>query len=203
MMKNWLVVAAVATLSGVSAAHATMIDFTTYALDTPISSLDGITFSTYGGPGTAGTPLIGLLSYPPGGLVNSTTPSTVAFNNYPTSEFLQFSFGSPVSGVSFLFNNQGGNGASIVTAYNSMGNILEDVGLGYISPGDVVLSASGISKLVFDNGSGGTSSWVFDVSTITFSGGVPEPSTWAMMGLGFAALGFAGYRARRPRTAIA
>ena len=29
--------------------------------------------------------------------------------------------------------------------------------------------------------------------------GVPEPSTWAMMGLGFAALGFAGYRrARKP-----
>lgn len=33
--------------------------------------------------------------------------------------------------------------------------------------------------------------------------GVPEPSTWAMMGLGFAALGFAGYRARKPRVAIA
>ena len=26
---------------------------------------------------------------------------------------------------------------------------------------------------------------------------VPEPSTWAMMGLGFAALGFAGYRKSR------
>jgi hypothetical protein len=202
MMKNWLVAAAVATLSGVGAAHATMIDFTTFAQDTPISSLDGITFSTYGGPGTAGTPLIGLLGFPPGGLVNSTTPSSVAFNNYPTSEFLQFSFGSPVSGVSFLFNNQGDNGVSSVTAYDSMGNVLENVGLGFTSPGDVVLSASGISKLVFDNGSGGGSNWVFDVSTVTFSS-VPEPSTWAMMGLGFVALGFAGYRARRPRTAIA
>ena len=27
--------------------------------------------------------------------------------------------------------------------------------------------------------------------------GVPEPSTWAMMLLGFAGLGFAGYRASR------
>jgi PEP-CTERM motif-containing protein len=26
------------------------------------------------------------------------------------------------------------------------------------------------------------------------AGGVPEPSTWAMMLLGFAGLGFAGYR---------
>ncbi len=32
--------------------------------------------------------------------------------------------------------------------------------------------------------------------------GAPEPSTWAMMGLGFAALGFAGYRARRSPRAI-
>jgi len=31
----------------------------------------------------------------------------------------------------------------------------------------------------------------------------PEPSTWAMMGLGFAALGFAGYRARKTSVSIA
>jgi PEP-CTERM motif len=30
---------------------------------------------------------------------------------------------------------------------------------------------------------------------------VPEPSTWAMMVLGFAGLGYAGYRRARPRTA--
>jgi hypothetical protein len=32
---------------------------------------------------------------------------------------------------------------------------------------------------------------------------VPEPSTWAMMALGFAGLGLAGYRARRAATSIA
>ena len=36
-----------------------------------------------------------------------------------------------------------------------------------------------------------------------FATGVPEPSTWAMMGLGFAGLAFAGYRARRTPLAIA
>ena len=35
------------------------------------------------------------------------------------------------------------------------------------------------------------------------SSGVPEPSTWAMMGLGFAALGFAGFRARKTSVSIA
>jgi PEP-CTERM motif len=34
------------------------------------------------------------------------------------------------------------------------------------------------------------------VSTLTISS-VPEPSTWAMLALGFAGLGFAGYRARK------
>jgi PEP-CTERM motif len=33
-------------------------------------------------------------------------------------------------------------------------------------------------------------------------GGVPEPSTWAMMGLGFAALGYVGFR-RRPASRLA
>ncbi len=33
--------------------------------------------------------------------------------------------------------------------------------------------------------------------TVNVSAGVPEPSTWAMMLLGFAGLGFAGYRSRK------
>ncbi|RBP03494.1 putative secreted protein with PEP-CTERM sorting signal [Roseiarcus fermentans] len=32
---------------------------------------------------------------------------------------------------------------------------------------------------------------------------VPEPSTWAMLGLGFAGLGFAGYRGRKSRGSVA
>ena len=43
--------------------------------------------------------------------------------------------------------------------------------------------------------------------TITSAGGltlnVPEPSTWAMMILGFAGLGFAGYRKSRKAAVIA
>jgi hypothetical protein len=38
----------------------------------------------------------------------------------------------------------------------------------------------------------------------TLSAAAPEPSTWAMMGLGFAGLGFAGYRkAKEARMAFA
>ena len=37
----------------------------------------------------------------------------------------------------------------------------------------------------------------------TYSKTVPEPATWAMMGLGFAGLAFAGYRTRRSAISIA
>jgi hypothetical protein len=36
-----------------------------------------------------------------------------------------------------------------------------------------------------------------DADSLTINVGVPEPSTWAMMGLGFAAFGLAGFRRRR------
>lgn len=41
----------------------------------------------------------------------------------------------------------------------------------------------------------------FEIAQIATS--IPEASTWAMMGLGFAALSFVGYRSRRPARAIA
>ncbi len=52
----------------------------------------------------------------------------------------------------------------------------------------------------------GTANYIgFDNITLgsQVPGGAPELSTWAMMGLGFVGLGFAGYRARRATTAVA
>ena len=40
----------------------------------------------------------------------------------------------------------------------------------------------------------GSEPWIFVSEAQFFSSAVPEPSTWAMMLLGFAGLGFAGYR---------
>jgi hypothetical protein len=38
---------------------------------------------------------------------------------------------------------------------------------------------------------------------VSMTGGVPEPSTWALMGLGFAALGFAAYRRKKNASVVA
>jgi len=46
---------------------------------------------------------------------------------------------------------------------------------------------------------GGTT---FAVDNIVLSSAVPEPSTWAMMALGFIGLGFAGYRKGRPARSV-
>ena len=61
------------------------------------------------------------------------------------------------------------------------------------SPG--ITSSFGGGTITVDwvgtNTGGVTFTAVFDASTVST---VPEPSTWAMMLLGFAGLGFAGYR---------
>ena len=43
--------------------------------------------------------------------------------------------------------------------------------------------------------------WDFSIPAVNVASDVPEPSTWAMMVLGFAGLGFAGYRRSR-KTAV-
>jgi PEP-CTERM motif len=56
----------------------------------------------------------------------------------------------------------------------------------------------------FIAGPGGDSNLYNALGPTTLTeGAVPEPSTWAMMGLGFAALGLVSYRARRSAMSIA
>jgi hypothetical protein len=45
--------------------------------------------------------------------------------------------------------------------------------------------------------------WDFTIPAVNVMSDVPEPSTWAMMALGFASLGFVGYRRSRKTAAFA
>lgn len=105
----------------------------------------------------------------------------------------------PTTGVYDIlaFGAQGGSGATS----GDIGGYGAEVG------GDILLSAGTDLRIVvggagstgdFDGlwgGGGGGGSFV--------SSAVPEPSTWAMLLLGFAGLGFIGYRSSRKSAALA
>jgi hypothetical protein len=58
-----------------------------------------------------------------------------------------------------------------------------------------VTAASSSTNLAFFGRNSPSTTFLSDVSVVPVA--VPEPSTWAMMLLGFAGLAFAGLRARR------
>jgi PEP-CTERM motif len=65
-----------------------------------------------------------------------------------------------------------------------------------------VVATSTTEDLVLTAAATGAPSYGNEFTNFSLSA-VPEPSTWAMMGLGFAGLAFAGYRARRTAISIA
>jgi len=52
-------------------------------------------------------------------------------------------------------------------------------------------------SLIFETADGGSTANLGDFAFVNFTTAVPEPSTWAMMILGFAGVGFMAYRRRR------
>jgi hypothetical protein len=109
-----------------------------------------------------------------------------------------------------------------------LGSAVTAFGLDFFTPGasDVTISFGNYTSPSISTGSFGpiqfegfTSDTPFQVVTLTFSGGdpdgfsvfdvttavaaVPEPSTWAMMLLGFCGLGFLAHRRRNQTSALA
>lgn len=109
--------------------------------------------------------------------------------------FLNLQFVAPVSAVSFGYLNYGGFFTNNnFKAYDSVGNLLET-----LQP--TTASSSALETISFASGGISlvklqqpTSGWIFGVDNLRFTtsdvtAAVPEPSTWAMMLLGF---GFVG-----------
>jgi uncharacterized protein (TIGR03118 family) len=98
---------------------------------------------------------------------------------------------------------------SVINAFNPMtdafvGSIAIDPGAGQSTGGlwDLTFGVSGANGspnvLYFTDGIDGETAGLFGAITV-----VPEPSTWAMVALGFAGLAFAGYRGSRKSAAMA
>jgi len=101
------------------------------------------------------------------------------------------------TGETFTFQHDDGltlviNGLTVVNAPGPTGAV---------STTGTYTGAPGTFAFTLAYGEGCLAPAVLDVNLPLSS--TPEPSTWAMMALGFAALGFAGYRARKTSVSIA
>jgi PEP-CTERM motif-containing protein len=100
----------------------------------------------------------------------------------------------PYTIANFTFSGGGHNGPTFV-AYPNEGWVPSAVGdtLTWSGESSAYLSQG---QLLFSDLIGTGNHANFDVATLVTSA-IPEPSTWAMLLLGFAGLGFAGYRRRQ------
>jgi PEP-CTERM motif len=140
----------------------------------------GTTFSPLGSVGLV--PLNNVATFD-----NVTISSAHGISNYLT-----------FNGVAYAFNPLTEGNLVMEVVVNNQDNVPNGSGNGYLwadYTGADVLRAYMI-------GSGGVTGQTTGALVTTFNG-VPEPSTWAMMMLGFAGLGFAGYRASRRSAAFA
>jgi hypothetical protein len=179
MKKMSLAVAVAATVFAPALANAAVYKFTFESFDAELSATGQMAVNTAGEI----TDVSGVIS----GLANETISAVAANPNFPGAAY------SPDG--SFIYNNlyhaSGMNfdidGLLFVTAENPGGYW----NLWGTSPGNYSLWESV-----------GSYNYPIEESGNLSMTAVPEPSTWAMMLLGFAGLGYAGYRrARAPRAA--
>ena len=186
-----------AIIAGVAlsiSAHAATIDFSGLSNGTFVTNqYAGVVFSLIGGPDSSGAPVTN--NYNGEGLANSTNP------DYPTANILDIAFTSPVSNVSFTFNNNGGS-STFYTAFNASNGVVDTNSLpsgNAFVP--VTVTGSGISDLQLNNGTAGNSNWYFAIQQLSFDQAsvspVPLPSTWGMLIVGLMGLTAVSYRRQK------
>src|ERR1700677_2970599 len=140
----------------------------------------------------------------------STPDSTNLFAPNHFSKFAVASGLPPMSGGFVTYDNLfwPGNAPPTASDFSGHGTFLDIYGLAFTVGGGTVVD-------LFSNGIGfAPPGGLFGVAVVTsettldyvangVAASTPEPSTWAMMILGFAGLGFAGCRASRKAAAIA
>jgi len=165
-------------------------------------SLNGLSFSsnlTPGEPGNGGGPALALVP------VSDTPTYGVDFLTFQnTLVGIQAEIDSlGTSAIGFTYGSYVYNSPSDATVW------VNGVDVATVTPLTTAAfigftSTSPITSVVFNYpgaSDGSTGGYAFDLTSVST---VPEPSTWAMMGLGFGGLAFAGYRrSKTGRSALA
>jgi hypothetical protein len=172
---------ATAALFTMTAANATTYKFSFQSNDAELRAIGQFTVN----PASEVTGVSGAVS----GLTNQTISGVAANPSFPGSSY------SPDG--SFIFDN----------LYASTGNAFDYSGLLFVTAGNpggywnLWSTAPGDYSLYESAGSYNYP--IQEVGTLSVAAATPEPSTWAMLALGFAALCFVGRRQRTPRLALA
>jgi hypothetical protein len=117
-----------------------------------------------------------------------------------------FTFESPINSIPSGFGNMS---AGLKGNWNGTSNHFAgpiDFDIAGVSVSDFVVNSNGffaVADVLGPKGTGEAGGKIGTLLTIGTTSAVPEPSTWAMLLIGFAGLGFAGYRkARSAGTAL-
>jgi hypothetical protein len=196
--KSWLCVFVVtsAMFGAVGGANASFVTFDISGTDPLSNSFAGhVTLNVSGGFATSGTGTITSSGFggieQPLTLITEATPhsnygGTIGFRSNGGTDFWGFDNAVPItSSNGFLF------------ALSSTPVWGEDALFAFYGDG------SGGYQAAFFGTAGGGNLYEYDFAANVTVGAVPEPSTWAMMILGFAGVGFMAYRRSRKDRGLA
>jgi hypothetical protein len=172
---------ATAMLFTMTTANAAIYDFTFQSNDSELTATGQFTVNA----ADEVTGISGAVS----GLTNQTISGVTANPSFPSSSY------SPDG--SFIYDN----------LYSSTGMAFDYSGLLFTTAGNPGgywnLWASSPGAYSLYESAGSYNYPIQEVGTLSVAAGTPEPSTWAMLAMGFVALCFVGHRQRAPRLAPA